>query len=68
MKIPAFIFTCTSCRGETIVDFHKINFSSTYSCTDCSQSFKITKRQGLSISKQLEDYVNSLSDEELTVH
>jgi DNA replicative helicase MCM subunit Mcm2 (Cdc46/Mcm family) len=67
MKIPAFIFTCNSCRGETVIDFHRINFSHTYMCSECSRPFKITKRQGLSISKQLEDYANSLPDEELAM-
>jgi len=60
MKIPAFIFTCRICGGETIVDFHEISFTRTYKCGRCEKPFRISKQQGLSISKQLEDYMNTV--------
>ncbi|SNB46823.1 hypothetical protein [Geobacter sp. DSM 9736] len=65
MKIPAFAFTCTNCHGETVIDFHHINFTRTYTCGECNRQFKISKKQGLSISAQLENYLGSLPHEEL---
>ena len=65
MKIPAFLFTCKTCHGETSIDFNKIEFGKEYACKDCNRPFRISVAQGLSICNQVDNYFGSIPNMEI---